>query len=86
MLEEESETHVVAEKEEEVREVPALRRMRYVAIPPPQCAADAHEPLVWSETPVEIEETPDPKNYREDTDDEVDMITRVWVDDTAIYH
>ena len=74
------ETHVVAE-EEEAHEVPAPRRTRCVAILTPRYVADAHEPLI--EMLVEIEETPDPKDCRENTDDEEDAITCAWVENTA---
>ena len=50
--EERKETYATAEGEE----IPALRCKRQVAIPPSQCAAEAHEPLVCSETLVETEE------------------------------
>ena len=84
--EERKETYATVEEEEILPEIPAPRRARRVAISPPQCAADAHKPLVWSETLIDTEETPDLKNYWEDTDNEADMITRAWVDDAANNH
>ena len=65
MMAEAEETNEVSE---EIHEAPTPRRTRRAAIPVPQHTAGAHKMV------VEVREIPDPKDYREGTD-EVDMIT-----------